>query len=413
MGNVVGFLCCVAKNAKFATQGNLCVLSAMATRIGSSVLNFLTIGENVKPFVPSQLPLVKIDWERHVPLIGKANAALARYDGILAGVVNPEVLLSPLTTQEAVLSSRIEGTQASLEEVLQFEANPREPLEPPKYADILEIINYRRAVRSAVEYFEKRPLCLNLIKDLHRILLDSVRGRNKSPGEFRKIQNFIGPPNCTIENATFVPPSIEVMGKALDNWEKYLHFGEKDRLVQLAIAKAQFEIIHPFLDGNGRLGRMLIPLFLFEKGLLSNPMFYLSGYFESHRDSYYQALRNISGSSDWDGWISYFLTAVVEQAKVNSDKAKRILSLYDRMKREIPGVTRSQYAIQAIDALFDTPIFQSGEFIKKSKIPRDSAMRILSALRRQGLVKIIHEGSGRRASTLSFLELIKIAEALD
>ena len=229
----------------------------------------------MKPYEPEILPLENIDWTSFIPLLGTAHASLARYDGMLQSMVNPQILLSPLTTQEAVLSSRIEGTQATMEEVLEFEADPNEPIEPEKKADIQEIINYRHAIRHAVEGLKKLPLCLNLLKELHVILLNSVRGRNKAPGQFRRVQNFIGPMGAGIENATFIPPSPERVDPAMGDWEKYLHFEEKDRLVQLAVAKAQFELIHPFLDGNGRMGRMLIPLFLYEKQLLSQPMFYL------------------------------------------------------------------------------------------------------------------------------------------
>ena len=162
-------------------------------------------------------------------------------------------MLSPLFTQEATLSSQIEGTQATVREVLEFEADPHEKMEPAKRSDIQEIINYRTALNRAVEDLDKRPLCLNLIRDLHAILMDSVRGRNSAPGEFRRIQNFIAPSGRPIEEATFVPPSAEMILPSLDNWEKYIHHQEKDPLVQLALVKAQFELIHPFLDGNGRV----------------------------------------------------------------------------------------------------------------------------------------------------------------
>jgi Fic family protein len=364
----------------------------------------------MNPYVPQTLPLESIDWAAHVSLIGQANAALARYDGMLQSIINPEVLLSPLTTQEAVLSSRIEGTQASMEEVLEYEAAPKEHIESSKYADIQEIINYRRAMRMAVTRLSGRPLCLNLFKELHSILLDSVRGRDRAPGEFRRIQNYIGPPGCSIEEATFVPPSPERVSPALDNWEKYLHSDEKDRLVQLAVVKAQFEIIHPFLDGNGRMGRMLIPLFLFEKGLLSSPMFYLSAYLEAQREVYYHRLQSVSAKGDWNGWISFFLRAVIEQAETNSRKTREILDLYDRMKQSLPEIIRSQYAVQAIDALFDRPVFQISDFINRSKIPEASARRILNGLRENGSVKDLRAGGGRRAAVLIFPELIAITE---
>lgn len=365
-----------------------------------------------QPYKPMQLPLDCIDWGSLVSLVAQANAALARYDGILENMVNPALLLSPLTTQEAVLSSRIEGTQATLEEVLEFEADPRRKIEPNKRADIQEIINYRQAMQHAVELLEKRPLSLNLIRELHSILLDSVRGANKAPGEFRRIQNWIGPPGCSIEEATFVPPSPDMLPDALDNWEKYFHFDEKERLVQLAVIKAQFELIHPFIDGNGRIGRMLVPLFLYEKRLLSKPMFYLSAYLERNRELYYQRLNAISEKNDWDGWIRFFLTAVTDQAKDNTRKARAILDLYEEMKRRVPEITRSQYAIQAIDALFASPVFQSADFVRRSRIPKDSAYRVLSELKQAGIVQDIREGRGRRAAIMIFSKVLEITENL-
>lgn len=365
-----------------------------------------------KTYLPQYLPLDSIDWTSHVSLIAQANAALARFDGILEAMVNPALLLSPLTTQEAVLSSRIEGTQATLEEVLEFEADPKRKIGPSRYADIQEIINYRRAMNHAVELLKERPLCLNLIKELHEILLDSVRGANKARGEFRRIQNWIGPPGCSIEEATFVPPSPDILAQTLDNWEKYIHDDEKERLVQLAIVKAQFELIHPFLDGNGRIGRMLVPLFLYEKKLLSEPMFYLSAYLERHREQYYRALNSISEENDWNGWIRFFLTAVTEQAKKNTLKARAILDLYEKMKQKVPAITRSQYAIQAIDTLFDRPIFRSADFIRYSQIPKDTAFRILGEFKKEGLVRVLREGKGRRSSILAFYQVLEITDDL-
>jgi Fic family protein len=364
----------------------------------------------MNPYEPSRLPLDRVDWAAHVPLIGQANAALARYDGMLQGIVNPVVLLSPLTTQEAVLSSRIEGTQASIEEVLEYQADSRDAISPSRQADIQEIINYRRAMGQAVESMKERPFSLNLLKQLHATLLDSVRGRNKTPGQFRRVQNYIAPPGQPIERATYVPPTWDQVDPAMDNWEKYLHAEEKDSLVQLAVVKAQFELIHPFRDDNGRLGRMLVPLFLCEKGLLSSPMFYLSAYLEAHREVYYARLRAISQEGDWDGWINFFLFALVEQARSNQEKTKSILALHDRMKREVPRMIRSQYLIQALDALFDRPIFRSSDFIQRSGIPRDSALRILSELKKSGSIADLRPGSGRRAAVMIFPELMRITE---
>ena len=365
----------------------------------------------MNPYELALLPLNCIDWLAHVTLIGHANAALARYDGMLESIVNPAVLLSPLTTQEAVLSSRIEGTQASIEEVLEYEADPTGKMEPARQADIQEIINYRSAMGLAVQELKARPFSLNLLRKLHATLLDSVRGRDKSPGRFRRSQNYIAPPGAPIERASYVPPAWEQVDPGMSNWETYLHAEERDPLVQLAVAKAQFELIHPFLDGNGRLGRMLIPLFLYEKHLLSSPMFYLSSYFEQHRDVYYHRLQAVSHEGDWNGWISFFLSALVEQAQSNTQKVRAILALYERVKREVPETIHSQYSIQAIDALFDHPVFQSSDFAARTGIPRNSALRLISQLRDAGFVQDIRPGKGRRAAILVFSELIRITEA--
>src|SRR3989338_1678207 len=287
----------------------------------------------MKPYIPERLPLQSLDWVRFITLIGQANAELARYDGILQGIINPAVLLSPLTTKEAVISSKIEGTQASLEEVLQYEASP--DVKTEKYDDIREIINYREAMRFSVQWMKKKPITLNLIKEMHGILLDSVRGKDKGRGNFRTGQNYIGKPGAPIEQATYIPPSPLVLMDHLTNFEKYIHYDEKDRLVQLATVHAQFEIIHPFLDGNGRLGRILIPLFLYEKQVLHSPMFYISEYLESNRDEYYARLKAISEEKAWDDWIEFFLRAIIEQAKANSVKAKSILDLYEKKKTPI------------------------------------------------------------------------------
>jgi len=371
------------------------------------------------PYIPDTLPLKTIDWERHVTLIGKANAALARYDGILLGMVNPQVLLSPLTTREAVLSSRIEGTQASLEEVLQYEADVGEPRpdqeipDTPQIRDIHEIINYRKAMGTAVEELAARPFSINTIRNLHRILLTGVRGRHKDPGEIRRIQNYIAPPGNPIEGATFIPPAPPMLMDALSNWEDYLYSTERDPLVQLAILKAQFELIHPFLDGNGRIGRMLVPIILYHKKILSRPMFYISAYLERNREVYYERLLGISSDGDWNGWISFFLQAIVLQSEENSVKARAILGLYNDMKTRVPEITRSQYSVQAIDVLFSSPIISSSDFATKSGIPSRTAQRIVARLEQKGILRLLREGKGSRSPVYLFPGLLDITERED
>jgi len=365
----------------------------------------------MKPFIPQKLPLDSIKWEPLIPLLGQANRSLAYYDGVLKGLPNPELLLSPLTTQEAVLSSKIEGTQASLSDVLKFEAG-----EPPKdearQLDIHEILNYRKALKSAEAELKTRPFNLNMLKKLHAMLLDSVRGRDKDRGNFRRIQNWIGAPGTPIEQATFVPPSPEIVMVALDNWEKYYHLEGPDHLVQLALIHGQFEIIHPFLDGNGRLGRMLVPIFLFEKKLLSRPMMYLSGYLESNREEYYRLLRGIQEDEGrWNNWIEFFLKALAEQAGGDAEKANRIIEFYNELKTRVIELTRSQYAIVVLDNLFRKPIFSSSALVGKKGMPsKPVIMSILSKLKSAGILRTIRKGSGRRPQVYAFPALINLCE---
>ena len=365
-----------------------------------------------KPFVPQKLPHDDVKWEPLIPLIGQANRALAHYDGILYGVPNPAVLLSPLTTQEAVLSSRIEGTQATLGDVLKFEAGEEPKLESRRL-DIQEIVNYRQALKEAEQELKKRPFTLNLLLNLHSTLLDSVRGRDKGRGRFRTIQNWIGANDSLMENAAYIPPEPKLLPELLDNWEKYYHMERPDPLVQLAVVHAQFEIIHPFVDGNGRLGRILIPLFLFERGILRQPMFYLSEYLESHRDEYIDALRSLSEKSgaEWNRWITFFLTALIEQAKQNSKKARDILELYESLKTRVIELTHSQYAVPMLDLLFKRPILRSSDLLSHKTMPsKPMVMNLLGKLKKEGILKVVAEGSGRRPQVLALAELINLCE---
>jgi Fic family protein len=360
----------------------------------------------MKPFVPQGLPIREIDWSSLIPLLGPANRTLALYQGILYGVPNPQVLLSPLTTQEAVLSSRIEGTQATLQEVLKFEAGA-DVAEESKRQDIQEIVNYRLALQTAERKLKKQPFNLNLLLELHEILLDSVRRRNKARGRFRTIQNWIGPEGSPVERAHFVPPTPMLVKDCLDGWEKYYHSEAPDPLVQLAVVHAQFEIIHPFLDGNGRLGRILIPLFLYEKHLLSRPMFYVSSYLEAHREEYVAGLRGLVEPGGWDRWIRFFLQALTEQATANAAAARAIMELYSRSKARLIELTHSRYAVPLLDRLFDQPIFQSSHLIKHSSMPSPpTVLQMLNRLQRAGILKTIRKAEGSRGQVFAFSELL-------
>ncbi|MCA8906586.1 MAG: Fic family protein [Rhodospirillaceae bacterium] len=356
-------------------------------------------------------PPADLDWPRLIPLIGPANAAIARLEGVLQGIPNPDVMLAPLTAREAVLSSRIEGTQATLGEVLEFEAEgDLQDESTPKKADIREVLNYRAALREATRLMEKLPLSQRLVKLTHAVLMQGVRGRNKAPGEYRRIPNWIGPAGSSMDSARFIPCGADVLQGAMDAWETYLHARQPDLLVQLAIAHAEFEAIHPFLDGNGRLGRLLVPLFLKNAELLSRPNFYISEYLESLRVEYYDRLLAVSRDGDWTGWCIFFLTALTEQAKSNQSKAQSILALYQQRKDWIVEVTHSQYAIRALDWMFGKPIFRTSDFINTAEVPEPTAKRILREVRDAGLLREIRASSGRRAAVLAFVELVNIVE---
>ena len=356
-------------------------------------------------------PPQNIKWELLIPLIGPANAAVARYDGILSAIPNASVLLSPLTTQEAVLSSRIEGTQATMGEVLEYEAEgDSEKFSPQRKADILEILNYRKALRASESMLKELPLCQRIIKKAHEILLTGVRGHGKAPGEYRKTPNWIGPPGCSIEEAHFVPISADKLPEAMSAWEKYLHAEAPDRLVQLAILHAEFEALHPFLDGNGRLGRMLVPLFMYQAKMISSPMFYISAYLERHREEYYERLRQVSSEGAWTKWCIFFLQAIREQAEENQQKARDILKLYEEMKAKFVDLTHSQYAILALDWVFERPIFKSSDFTRSAGIPAPTAKRILKILKSEGILLEIQPGSGRQPSVIAYSDLLNIVE---
>ncbi|MBN1981279.1 MAG: Fic family protein [Chitinivibrionales bacterium] len=360
------------------------------------------------PYQPDSLPLTDLDYRRLLPLVGQANAALARYDGLLQGIPNPSVMLSPLTTQEAVLSSKIEGTQATVDEVLEQEAGLVK--EGEKFKDIQEISNYRKALYSAREYLKDYPIRLSFVRELHRILLDSVRGKDKTPGEFRKDQNWIGTYGCTSEQASFVPPNPLLLPDFLQDWERYLDSGDIDFLLQTGVVHAQFELLHPFKDGNGRIGRILIPLFLYQKKVLSQPMFYLSEYLESHQDEYYARLKAIPANHDWNGWIAFFLQAVIAQASQNSERVGKIFRLYESMKKQIHQITHSQYTVHLLDTLFDRPIFDSSHLVRHTDIPAASVKSFIPKLKKEGILVEIRPASGRLPAILAFAQLLNIAE---
>lgn len=354
-------------------------------------------------------PDADLEWRQLIPLLGPAAASVARYDGMLAAIPNPNVLLAPLSSQEAVLSSRIEGTQATLGEVLEFEAG-KEPKSSERREDVQEVLNYRHAMRHAEDMLSRLPLSLRMIRETHAKLLAGGRGRNADPGNYRRVPNWIGPPGCTVETARFVPIAAEKVTEAMGLWERYLDEDVSDQLVQLALLHAEFEAIHPFLDGNGRLGRILIPLFLWQKTLISSPTFYISAYFEANREEYYERLNAVSRDGDWTGWCKFFLGAVQTQAEENVKKTREILDLYDDLKARLRDITRSPNAVLALDWLFERPITASADFARSAQISGATASRLFDAYADHGILQVLSLGGGRSPKVFVFDALLTIAE---
>jgi Fic family protein len=360
-----------------------------------------------KPFIPPKLP-IKIKYEPLIGHITKAHRAIAGLDALLSALPNPSLLGRTLQTKEAVLSSQIEGTQATLDEVLAFEAVNDKNESETKKQDINEIINYRKALDLGIKSLNTLPLSENLIKKLHATLLKSGRGENKAPGEFRKIQVFIGMPGADISEATYIPPSAEEVIPLFSNLEKYLNSNEeKDNLVQIAIAHYQFEAIHPFLDGNGRVGRLIISLFLYEKKLIAHPFLYLSEFFEEHRQTYYELLHNVSEKQDWENWIKFFLNALTIQAQKAEETGKSILKLHQELKNEIISLN-SQYAPYLLDAIFVRPIFSASSIQKHVKIKNTQTLyTLIGKFVNLGILREV-DSKQKRNKVYRFEKLIKI-----
>lgn len=349
----------------------------------------------------------KIDYTLLIKEISEANRILGSLNGLLTNIPNQNLLISPLLTKEAVASSKIEGTQATIEEVFKYEAEGKSSEKNSKEQDIREIINYRTAIHIAIDLLKKKPIGENFIKNLHSILLDSVRGTNKDKGNFRKIPVFIGKPGATIENAIFIPPSASELNDLISNWGKFVNsINEPDVLVQTAIAHYQFEAIHPFLDGNGRIGRLLIPIMLYEKGILSYPLLYVSEYFERNRDDYYAYLRMVDKEDDWESWVKYFLKSIKDQALDTQNKVLNMLELYKSVKEKLSDFN-SQYAIHLLDIIFENPVTSFRNI--KTKISTNSYQTIYNLLDKFQEKKILVEiTGGKRNKIYVFDELIKI-----
>jgi Fic family protein len=292
--------------------------------------------QGCKAFIPEPLPPrspdLKIDDELQASL-SKADRCLGRLDGSILTLPDPDLFVSMYVRKEAVLSSQIEGTQSSLSDLLKKEANVADPDTPQ---DIGEVFNYVSAMWLGLERLSDLPVSTRLVKEIHQRLLEDVRGQEKNPGELRKSQNWVGPAGCPIRDATFVPPPPDEMVQALSDWERFLHTKDKlPLLVKIGLAHAQFETIHPFLDGNGRVGRLLITLLLCERGVLLKPVLYLSHYLKQNRGEYYDLLQNTRDAGDWESWIKFFVKGVDEVSRQATDTAREIVGLREKHRSSI------------------------------------------------------------------------------
>ncbi len=336
-----------------------------------------------KPYLPEKLPL---DQEQFatlniLKLSSKAESELGKYSGFLLNLINPMLLISPLVTQEAVLSSKLEGTHATLEDLLNYQAGNKVDVEAD---ELKEIFNYREALFYALNKIStisksedgKLPLTSRIIKEMHKILLNNVRGSSKNPGNFKRQQNYIG----SLSSISYTPVPANLTEEYMSNLENYIHSEDISLLIQSAIIHAQFEMIHPFEDGNGRIGRLLIPLFLYYRELLPYPTFYMSKYFEKDRPLYISNLNNISLKGDWNSWIEYYLNGIIESASESTTKASDIFVLYNYMKNEIMPKLNSLSSIELLDFIFTTPIFSANQVSEKLNVSKGTSYNLINKL---------------------------------
>ena len=360
--------------------------------------------QNTTPFNLGELPLTDLDYNPLIAQISRANRSITAFGTSLMQIPDHALLLSPLTIKEAVASSSIENIHTTLEEVLKHEIQPNKKPEA-KRDDIREVINYRRAILEAVQSLDDLPLASQVICQMHQTLLSGVRGVNKSPGRFRTSPVTISQFESGRRQVIYTPPSAQDIPRLFSNLEKYIHYDEKDPLVQAAIIHAQFEMIHPFLDGNGRTGRILMPLFLYYKKVIQTPMFYLSEYLEKHKGQYYDYLQGISKRGDWVAWVQFFLTAVIEQADISNQKVQEIQSLYSNLEKIMPEIPAAKHYINILRFIFSNPVFSTKMMIENLKIPRSSCLKILAALSEKKVV--LNVGRGRE-SIYTFKDLLQI-----
>ena len=367
-----------------------------------------TVTYHLGAFPPSTL-----DYEVLLGPLEDAAASMARYDAKMSGMVNSALFLAPLRRQDAVSSSRMEGTISTIEELYRLEAEEdARSVDPYREArdDDVETFLYSRALKNAQQALaEGAPLGEHLIRTAHQQLLSFGRGARKRPGSYKVEQNYIGDERRG--KIYYVPISPEQLGPAIVDLMRFINEGTMRPLIRTAIAHVEFEALHPFEDGNGRIGRMLITLMLWKLGVLHQPNFFVSGYFEAHKDEYIERMRAVSAKGDWTSWVAFFLQALHAQATVNIETADAIFRLHGAMGERFREVLNSQFHDQALGFVFASPIFRNDRFVDRSGIPASSARALSRRLVDEGLLRTIEPAAGRRAAMYAFdplLDLLKV-----
>jgi Fic family protein len=361
--------------------------------------------EGYRAFHPNPLPPLLRWTEVLAVALANASTLVGKLAGEGRRLPNPHILIRPFIRREAVFSSRIEGTQSTLGELLAAEAGAAVERSPD---DLREVGNYVVALEYGIERLKTLPLSLRLVRELPEKLMTGVRGQHATPGEFRRSQNWIGSPGATLAQATYVPPPPDSLGEHLSAWEKFLHDQMLPPLIHAALAHYQFEAIHPFLDGNGRVGRLLITIELCERNVLPAPFLYLSAFFDATRDDYYGALRAITESGDWSGWLQYFLNGVARQAEDALSRAERTNRLLEKWRYKLASDAHAKVALQIVDLLGANPFLTPRGAQQRLDLAYNTVMRAIHQLEKQGMVKEV--SGGKRDRVYCAKQLLQIFE---
>ena len=335
-------------------------------------------------FFPSPVPR-ELDYDATtVRKLTEATAALHRLAGVSRLLPSPEILMGPYVRLEAVLSSKIEGTQTSVDDLPRFEADDHG--DAATEGDLGEVVNYTRALGHALKALDRFPLSLRLLREAHAILMSGVRGDARTPGEFRRSQNWIGPPGSTLQTARLVPPPVDAMNDALADLERFLHDDELPNLVALALAHHQFEAIRPFLGGNGRIGRLLVPLALCQRGVLERPMLYLSAYLERHRSRYYHLLVETSATGDPIPWINFFLDGVAQQSRDAEERSVTLVDLQREIREELLAAKVTHTTVRLAESLLDRPYVTAKRVTRQFDVTPPTVQKAIDSLVDQGIL---------------------------